>query len=583
MMMSTLFTFVSLVTTGLSLPTVLHESFNGVPPRWQKVEKSVDSNQMISIKVGIKYNKIDVLENELLKRSDPFNKNLYGKWLRKDQVDALIAPNISSVTAVKKWLNTTYIQSVSKGAWLTTTMTVNEWERRIGQPLSTFKHDETGQIILRLASDCYLPSNIAPIVDIVHPSIGRFPQIKKKLIVKDSKPNKPTEDPKPNPIPPQPVKITPTILRQVYQLSDQYGNGNLSNNTQATTNFLGQYVEQSDLSKFFNMFASNVTIQKPHAIHGTNNQNDPGVEAMLDSEYIMSVGQNINTEFYFTSGGQPKDPTDEPWLKWLISLSNETTLPLVFSASYTDFEAHVNAQYSNRVNVELMKVGIRGTSLFMASGDYGIGTTYSTKSGVYHPEFPAESPYVTSVGGTMFGNKKTNISLEEVWNDDIIGSGGGFSNRFARPSWQEASVTTWHNISKQLHKLPVNDSWYNLTGRSYPDVSALATPYQTVCDGFVQVGTGTSASTPTVAAIFAMLNQHRLTASKSSLGYLNPLIHQVLGPLNCFNDITNGFSPGFNVNGHRLPGFNAVQGFDPASGWGSPNFVKLLEEIMKLP
>ena len=54
-----------------------------------------------------------------------------------------------------------------------------------------------------------------------------------------------------------------------------------------------------------------------------------------------------------------------------------TQLPLVFSASYTDYELHVNAAYSARVNVELMKVGLRGTSLFMASGDYGIGTQYA--------------------------------------------------------------------------------------------------------------------------------------------------------------------------------------------------------------
>ena len=49
------------------------------------------------------------------------------------------------------------------------------------------------------------------------------------------------------------------------------------------------------------------------------------------------------------------------------------------------------------------------------------------------PEFPVDSPWVTSVGGTMLGHHKTNISQEVVWNDGIIGSGGGFSNRFSRP------------------------------------------------------------------------------------------------------------------------------------------------------
>ena len=84
--------------------------------------------------------------------------------------------------------------------------------------------------------------------------------------------------------------------------------------------------------QFFEMFAPDNKLTTPSKVVGNNVDNDPGTEAMLDSEYIMGVGRDVSTEFYFTAGGQPGNPQDEPWLAWLAGLANETTLPLVFSA-----------------------------------------------------------------------------------------------------------------------------------------------------------------------------------------------------------------------------------------------------------
>ena len=94
--------------------------------------------------------------------------------------------------------------------------------------------------------------------------------------------------------------------------------------------------------------------------------------------------------------------------------------------------------------------------------------------GIYKPEFPTDSPWATSVGGTMFGDKKTNIEIGQVWLDNSLGSGGGFSNRFERPAWQDAAISAWSNISKSENKLPSDSSWSNRTGRAYSDVSTLA-------------------------------------------------------------------------------------------------------------
>jgi tripeptidyl-peptidase-1 len=303
----------------------LHERHTGPPPSWRPHMSRVDPNTKISVTVAVQYKPTSIhrLRSQLDKRSDPTNILFYGKWLSLAEVDALVAPDPADVQIVKDWLNTTHIRATSNGAFLTTELTLKEYEHRVGQPLMRYTHDTTGTTTFRLGQDCYLPSRLP--IDVLSPSVGRFPQFATAL---PTLPKAPEEGSTPNPIPTPPVKITPDVLRTLYRLGDQYGNGNHSNNTQATTNFLGQYVEPSDLSKFFHLFAPNATTTTPSRIVGSENQHDPGVEAMLDAEYIMAVGQNINTDFYFTSGGQPGNPTDEPWLAWLTNLANATQVKL---------------------------------------------------------------------------------------------------------------------------------------------------------------------------------------------------------------------------------------------------------------
>lgn len=64
---------------------------------------------------------------------------------------------------------------------------------------------------------------------------------------------------------------------------------------------------------------------------------------------------------------------------------------------------------------------------------------------------------------------------------------------------------------------------------------------------------GTSASAPTIAGFVSLLNDARIRAGKSSLGFLNPLIYSVtaLHQSGAFNDITQGTNPGCGT-----PGFN---------------------------
>merc|ERR1711862_624273 len=66
------------------------------------------------------------------------------------------------------------------------------------------------------------------------------------------------------------------------------------------------------------------------------------------------------------------------------------------------------AGYVARTNTEFQKIGLRGVSLFVASGDSGAnGRSDGECTGnKLHASFPASSPYVTAVGATMLRNSK---------------------------------------------------------------------------------------------------------------------------------------------------------------------------------
>jgi len=90
---------------------------------------------------------------------------------------------------------------------------------------------------------------------------------------------------------------------------------------------------------------------------------------------------------------------------------------------------------------------------------------------------------------------------------------------------------------------------------------------------------GTSASAPTTAAIFSLVNDFRLANGKKVLGFLNPLIYQ---NADAFTDIVKGRSTGCsgNIPGSGFvpnAGWDAVSGWDASTGVGTPLFDKLIE------
>lgn len=107
------------------------------------------------------------------------------------------------------------------------------------------------------------------------------------------------------------------------------------------------------------------------------------------------------------------------------------------------------------------------------------------------------------------------------------------------------------------------ESLYNVTGRAYPDIAAYSTKYVTIWNGTQLIVDGTSASTPTMAAIISLVNDALLAAGKPALGWLNPWLYK--RGSQAFVDVVSGSASGCNTTG-----FPAAEGWDAVTGWGTP-------------
>ena len=254
--------------------------------------------------------------------------------------------------------------------------------------------------------------------------------------------------------------------------------------------------------------------------------------------------------------------TNEPYAEFLQYVLSLPNIPPVISSSYGDDEQTVPKSYAMRVCASFAQLGARGVSFLCASGDNGVGTSGKcvTNDGkntsTFLPSFPDGCPYVTSVGATK------NFNPEVVAFDprNNFASGGGFSNYFKRPKYQDDG----HVITKYIKGLDGKfNGLYNKGGRAYPDIAAQGQHFVTIWDGTVTLLDGTSASTPTAAAILTLVNDALIAAGKPVLGFLNPWLYSK--GYAAFTDILSGSAIGCNSDG-----FPATKGWDAVTGFGTP-------------
>lgn len=263
--------------------------------------------------------------------------------------------------------------------------------------------------------------------------------------------------------------------------------------------------------------------------------------------------------------------------------------PKVISISYGSAEADLPISYQRRQCAEFMKLGTMGVSVLVASGDSGVSgrggdPTPSNCLGingrVFAPDFPATCPYLTAVGGTEI---PTGSSPEDHQEQAVtrFPSGGGFSNIYKAPDYQAQAVADYFDKAQPSYpyyesvdnsSFGENSGIYNRIGRAYPDVAAVGDKVVIYNRGMaVSIG-GTSASAPVFAAILTRINEERLAAGKSTVGFVNPVLY---AHPEAFFDVVTGSNPGCNTDG-----FSAAKGWDPVTGLGTPNYRELLRVFM---
>lgn len=111
---------------------------------------------------------------------------------------------------------------------------------------------------------------------------------------------------------------------------------------------------------------------------------------------------------------------------------------------------------------------------------------------------------------------------------------------------------------------------YNPSGRAYPDLAAQGYHYSTIWNGTLLPLDGTSASTPTAAAIFSLVNDDLIAKGKPPMGFLNPWLYSV--GYKGFMDVVHGSAVGCGTHG-----FPAKKGRDAVTGFGTPWFPSIGE------
>jgi len=322
---------------------------------------------------------------------------------------------------------------------------------------------------------------------------------------------------------------------------------------------LGGGYNQSDLSTYFsNLNISPVPSVVAVSVDGgtnspTGDPNGPDTEVMLDIEVVGSVASGANIAVYFAPN------TDAGFLDAINQAVNDTVnKPSILSISWGGPESSWTAQSLQSFNSALQSAAAVGVSVCVAAGDDG--STDGVTDGEDHVDFPASSPYALACGGTTLKISGSTISSEVVWNDlssNDGATGGGVSGTFPIPTWQANA------------NVPPSTNPSGFAGRGMPDVAGDADPatgYQIEADGQSFAVGGTSAVAPLWAGLIALFNQ----SQGKSLGYLNPTLYQNVGESGgAFHDITSG------NNGD----YKAAVGWDPCTGWGSPNGAALLTAL----
>ncbi|KIY62913.1 family S53 protease [Cylindrobasidium torrendii FP15055 ss-10] len=547
------------VYASVALASVVRESLNEPPAGWAQTSLKAVSEPTVNLRVGLKAKNASGLEDRLYAVSSPKSAS-YGQYLSKDQVKEYMSPSDDSITAVQSWLEangvTDHAVQGAYGDYISFSAPASVASTLLSTDFHTYKNAATGTTLTR-ALEYSLPEDISAHVAFVHPVTNFVEKALGGPQVRIPVSGNSTETKRANPAPSScDSQVTPACLQALYGIPTEAAS-NTAANELAVLGFIEQYANEADLANFLAQFRPDIPSTTGFALEtldgGSNPQgtNDAGVEADLDIEYTVGIATGV--PITFVSVGSDNSDGVSGFIDVFDYLAAKDVPPTVVTVSYGFYEPDLSSDIANAMCDSFAALGARGVSILFASGDGGVSGVQSSSCTTFVPEFPSTCPHITSVGGTT-----------QVSETTATLSGGGFSNIFAQPSYQASAVSSYLDFLGPTQYAGL----YNATGRGFPDIAAQAENIVIAYAGAFYLVAGTSAATPIVASAISLVNDKLLAAGKPVLGFLNPFIYE--NPT-AFFDITSGSNPGCNTDG-----FSATAGWDPATGYGSPNFDAIL-------
>ncbi|GAO19786.1 uncharacterized protein UV8b_07616 [Ustilaginoidea virens] len=562
-----------------------HESLESPPDDYTRLGRAAD-DEVVNLRIYLSHSHRNYLA-VAQEVSDPASAQ-YGQHLNARQL-AQVRPDTSEASAaVQQWLRDQRVPDRDMGTaadQVTVKLTVGEANRLLRTTFDRYRVGAGPDVLLRTTGYA-IPDAMKKNVDFIYPTVHFFRRpsgrgARQQLGKRQRAPTGPQNCTN---------NVCPPQLRAQYNI-DYRPADNASGSAIAIAGFLNNFPNVTDVVAFLHQYGGvgasdplppigivsvgNGTLQPP---------SDGGsltVEAELDLDYSMAFTGPLPVTFYTVGGRAPKvgehkapsEPIspfdDEPFVEFFEYLLALETPPQVVSVSYSDDERYVPLAYARRVCDLLAQAAARGVSVVAASGDGGAsgtgGNTQCLGPGgrrSFIPTFPSGCPWITSVGATA------------GWGGVASYSSGGMSNVFPRPAWQDTQVR--HYLAELAGK---HEGMYNASGRAYPDLSLLGDNYLTLTRGYPLPHDGTSASTPVFAAMVALVNDVRLRRKKPPVGFLNPLLYAARS-----KDVYRDVADGSETNGCAdrdfiAPGWEALAGWDAATGLGEPDFKKLMAAL----
>ena len=329
---------------------------------------------------------------------------------------------------------------------------------------------------------------------------------------------------------------------------------------------------RQDMARFDSLFGlPPARLRVVNSLAGTGSPWLAGGEEVEDAEMVHAVAPGATISIVLVKQSAVSSPADSA-AALTAFLRLGATHGGVLSISATIGEHYLTPAEVARMDAALRADRDHHVTVVAASGDKGAASDlhFGSTTPVKEISLPASDPLVLAAGGTsLTAGRATGAYIgETAWNtlpapppggDGSSASGGGFSHVFARPGYQDG--------------VPGAEAT-----RGVPDVAgdaAFDTGMAVVSVGgstgqaIVRPATGTSAAAPFWAGLVALADQlaHR------HLGFINPAIYRVArGPHYhaAFHDITTGDNT-FVLRPTTITGYPAGPGWDPVTGWGTPD------------